>query len=99
MAREMTTDQLTAAQRRVARVDDTGSSVGWGPGVAVRDVPDERGWPPAGAFGWDGGLGSRWLVDPARKVVAVCLLTDSFFALDVLATLDDFRNTVGATLT
>ncbi|MDQ6857243.1 MAG: beta-lactamase family protein, partial [Candidatus Dormibacteraeota bacterium] len=53
----------------------------------------ERGWgfcqsvitagPRAGAFGWDGGLGTSWLVDP-RRHLTVIVLTQRLFegALD-----------------
>ena len=29
--------------------------------------------PRAGAFGWDGGLGTSWLVDPARDLTVIVL--------------------------
>lgn len=29
--------------------------------------------PRAGAFGWDGGLGTSWLVDPKRQLVVIVL--------------------------
>jgi len=34
--------------------------------------------PFAGAFGWDGGLGTSWLVDP-RRDLAVVVLTQRLF--------------------
>jgi CubicO group peptidase (beta-lactamase class C family) len=34
--------------------------------------------PNAGAFGWDGGLGTSWLVDPIRDL-AVIVLTQRMF--------------------
>ena len=64
---QMTTEQLTAKQK--AR-DGKG-------------ILDGRSWafcqsvitegPRAGAFGWDGGLGSSWLVDPRRDLVVIVL--------------------------
>lgn len=63
----MTSDQLIPAQRR--------STAGF--------LTEDRSWgfcqsvvvdgPRAGAFGWDGGLGSSWLVDPARDLVVIVL--------------------------
>ena len=63
---EMTRDQLTAGQRRGAEpfLDDRS----WGLCQAVA-IEGEG----AGAFGWDGGLGTSWLVDPARDLVVVVL--------------------------
>ncbi len=63
--RAMTTDQLTAAQK-------AGGGLGpeffrhqsWSFCQAVHDN---------GAFGWDGGFGSSWLVDPLRDLVVIVL--------------------------
>ena len=69
---QMTRDQLTPEQKARS-----------GPGFL-----DGRGWgfcqsvvtegPYAGAFGWDGGLGTSWLVDPGREL-AVLVLTQRLF--------------------
>jgi CubicO group peptidase (beta-lactamase class C family) len=32
----------------------------------------------AGAYGWDGGLGSRWFNDPRRNLVAVLLTNQAW---------------------
>lgn len=34
--------------------------------------------PRAGAFGWDGGLGSSWLVDPGRALIVIVLTQRMF---------------------
>ena len=62
----MTRDQLTPAQRagQEAFLDDRS----WGLCQSVI-VSGER----AGAFGWDGGLGSSFLVDPVRDLVVIVL--------------------------
>jgi CubicO group peptidase (beta-lactamase class C family) len=69
--REMSRDHLTAEQR------DFGSAIlggrGWGLGTSV--VLDG---PWAGAIGWDGGLGTSFLVHPARDL-AVIVLTQRLF--------------------
>lgn len=62
----MTTDQLNPQQKQ-----STGGFL------------DRRSWgyctsvlidgPRAGAFGWDGGLGTSWLVDPSRDLVMIVL--------------------------
>ena len=64
---EMTRDQLTPEQKARS-----------GPGFL-----DDRSWgfcqsvvtegPQAGAFGWDGGLGTSWLVDPRRELIVIVL--------------------------
>ena len=61
----MTTDQLTARQKANGGLTpgffDTMS---WSFGMAVH---------ADGAFGWDGGFGSSWLVDPGRDLVMIVL--------------------------
>lgn len=63
--REMTSDQLTEAQK---------AKGGLGP-----DFFADRSWGfcqavlPGGAFGWDGGLGTSWLVDPARDLTIIVM--------------------------
>jgi len=64
--REMTRDQLTPAQRAGQEVFLAERS--WGLCQSVI-VSGER----TGAFGWDGGLGSSFLVDPARDLVVIVL--------------------------
>ena len=61
----MTTDQLTDAQK---------ANGGLGPdffagqsGSFCQAVLD------SGAFGWDGGLGTTWLVDPAHDLTVIVL--------------------------
>ena len=64
-ARAMTTDQLTAAQKAHGGLGpDFFAERSWGFGQAV--LAD-------GAFGWDGGLGTTWLVDPSRDLTIIVL--------------------------
>ena len=63
---EMTADQLTADQR--AGAEPILGDRSWGLCLAVA-----TGAGSPGAFGWDGGLGTSWLVDPARDLVVVVL--------------------------
>jgi CubicO group peptidase (beta-lactamase class C family) len=51
--------------------DPTGDT-GWGFGMAVRRRAQEAG-PRAGAYGWDGGLGSSWANDPEVGLAGVLL--------------------------
>ena len=64
LARAMCTDQLTQAQRASAVGTPYLGQRSWGFGQAVA---------PSGAFGWDGGLGSSWLVDPRHDLTVVGL--------------------------
>lgn len=63
---EMTRDQLTPAQRagQEAFLDERS----WGLCQSVI-VSGDR----AGAYGWDGGLGSSFLVDPIRDLIVIVL--------------------------
>jgi CubicO group peptidase (beta-lactamase class C family) len=69
-ARAMTTDQLSAEQKSrggLGRDFFTGRS--WGFCQAVLDT---------GAFGWDGGLGTSWLVDPGQDLTVIVLTQRMF---------------------
>ena len=63
----MTRDQLTPAQR-AGGADAFLHGRSWGLCQSV--ITDG---PQAGAFGWDGGLGTSWLVDPARNLTVIVL--------------------------
>jgi CubicO group peptidase (beta-lactamase class C family) len=69
-ARAMTTDQLTQEQKARGGLGPnffTGRS--WSFCQAVED---------SGAFGWAGGLGTTWLVDPVRDLVVIVLTQRMF---------------------
>jgi CubicO group peptidase (beta-lactamase class C family) len=72
--RAMTTDQLTPAQKAhgglLPRFFDGRS---WGFCQAVYD---------SGAFGWDGGLGTSWLVDPSQDLTVIVLTQRMFESPD-----------------
>ena len=68
----MTSDQLSPEQRKrdgQAMLDGRG----WG---FCQSVIIEG--PRAGAFGWDGGLGTSWLVDPIRDLTVIVLTQRMF---------------------
>jgi CubicO group peptidase (beta-lactamase class C family) len=72
----MTTDHLTRTQR------DGGQPIlaqgrGWGFGMSVVSGETPEGL-PAGAYGWNGGLGTSWMVDP-RSSRTTLLLTQTMF--------------------
>ena len=64
--RQMTTDQLTQAQRTTGQAFLDGRSWSLCQSVAVEG-------PHVGSFGWDGGLGTSWLVDPSHDLVIIVL--------------------------
>ena len=69
-AAAMRTDQLTPAQKALGGLGPgffDGQS--WSFGQAVQD---------GGAFGWDGGLGTSWLVDPAAGLIVIVLTQRMF---------------------
>jgi CubicO group peptidase (beta-lactamase class C family) len=87
----MTTDQLTAAQKREAAfVPGQFDNLGYGYGVAVvtRRV-DPAG--TLGAYGWDGGLGTCWTNDPAEGLVAVLMTQRAWTSPAAPAVARDFR--------
>jgi CubicO group peptidase (beta-lactamase class C family) len=68
--REMTSDQLTAEQKaRGGFGPDDFVGRSWAFGQQVLD---------SGAYGWDGGLGTSWLVDPNHDLVIVVLTQRMF---------------------
>lgn len=69
----MTTDQLTAEQKAVSgMVDGFFETHGWGFGVSVVTRRDNVFSVP-GRYGWDGGLGTSWFVDPAEGMVGILM--------------------------
>jgi CubicO group peptidase (beta-lactamase class C family) len=71
---EMTADQLTDEQKAaspMAPAPTYWQNHGWGLGLAVTTGV---GAPTAaGAFGWEGGLGTSWASDPRHEMVAILL--------------------------
>jgi CubicO group peptidase (beta-lactamase class C family) len=69
-ARAMTSDQLTAAQK---------AHGGLGPNFfAGRSWAFCQAVLDSGAYGWDGGFGSSWLVDPNHDLVVIVLTQRMF---------------------
>jgi CubicO group peptidase (beta-lactamase class C family) len=69
--REMTTGQLTDGQKaRGGLGPDFFADKSWGFGVAVQDD---------GSYGWAGGFGSTWLMDPNHDLTVI-VLTQRMFA-------------------
>ena len=63
--RAMTSDQLTDAQKAFGGLGpDFFARKSWGYCQAVYD---------GGAFGWNGGLGTSWIADPARDLTIIVM--------------------------
>jgi len=68
----MTTDKLTPEQKAVSGlVDGHFDSHGWGFGVSV--VTRRTDLESVGTYGWDGGLGTCWRVDPREELITVLM--------------------------
>jgi len=68
--RAMKTDQLTPAQKAAGGLlPGFFGGRSWGFCQAVYD---------SGAFGWDGGLGTSWLVDPSQDLIVIVLTQRMF---------------------
>jgi CubicO group peptidase (beta-lactamase class C family) len=66
---QMTHPQLTPAQLAFGGLGpDFFADSSWGFGMSVTTEG-----PTAGSFGWDGGLGTSWIVDPVRDLVTIVL--------------------------
>ncbi|MGH2614464.1 MAG: serine hydrolase domain-containing protein [Thermomicrobiales bacterium] len=84
----MTTDHITPEQKAASPFFPASwENRGWGFGVAI-DTRRDNLWQTPGRYGWFGGYGTSWDVDPAEEMITI-LLTQS---VDILFTggLQDF---------
>ena len=94
----MTTDQLTPAQKQAGgMVDGAFDGRGWGFGVSVvtrrTDIAGS-----VGAYGWDGGLGTCWMNDPAEDLVTLLMTQAAWTSPSPPAICSDFRSAAWAAL-
>lgn len=59
-----------ATRDRVGPLDADDDGQGWGLGLGVRRTTAADGR-SAGSFGWDGGLGTTWWIDPVTGIIGV----------------------------
>jgi len=90
---QMTSDQLTVVQRA-----GTADAFLHGRSWSLSQSVITEG-PRAGAFGWDGGLGTSWLVDPARDLVVIVLTQRLWETSQPPAVHDDLQDAAYAALT
>ena len=81
----MKRDHLTPQQREWGSLI-LGQDNGWGYGMAV------MGGAAAGAYGWYGGLGTSWISDSGKDLIAIALTQRVFDSPDPPAVHKDFRN-------
>jgi len=69
----MTTDHITPEQKAVSGfVPGFWDSNGWGFGVSIVTRRDDLASTP-GRYGWDGGYGTSWYVDPKEGLVGILM--------------------------
>src|SRR5829696_8254199 len=71
----MTTDQITPEQKAASKSDffpGFWDSHGWGFGMAI-DTRRDNLWQTPGRYGWDGGYGTSWYVDPTEELIGILL--------------------------
>jgi CubicO group peptidase (beta-lactamase class C family) len=70
---EMTRDHLTPEQKAASDFfPGFWDTRGWGFCMSVNTRQDDAGR-KAGAYGWDGGLGSVWYSDPSEDLVTILM--------------------------
>ncbi|HZB10531.1 MAG TPA: serine hydrolase domain-containing protein [Rubrobacter sp.] len=69
----MTTDQITSEQKVVSSFfPGFWDSHGWGFGVSIVTRRDDLAATP-GRYGWDGGYGTSWYVDPEEELIGILM--------------------------
>jgi CubicO group peptidase (beta-lactamase class C family) len=69
----MTTDHITPEQKAVSEfVPGFWDAHGWGFGVCIVTRRDDLAATP-GRYGWDGGYGTSWYVDPKEELIGILM--------------------------
>ena len=69
----MTTDHITPEQKALSSFfPDFWDSHGWGFGVSTVSRRDDLAATP-GRYGWDGGYGTSWYVDPEEELIGILM--------------------------
>jgi CubicO group peptidase (beta-lactamase class C family) len=86
----MTTDQLTPEQKAASPFfPGSWDNRGWGFGVAIVTHRDNLAATP-GRYGWDGGWGTSWYVDPTEGVIGILLTQRVWDGVNDLVLYSDF---------
>ncbi len=76
--RLMTTDHLTPEQKAASRFfPGFFDTRGWGFGMEIITAPDDVSAVP-GRYGWNGGLGTYWINDPAQRLTGILMTQRAF---------------------
>ena len=71
----MTTDQITAEQKAASAAEffpGFWDTYGWGFGVGTNTRRNDLPATPS-RYGWDGGYGTSWWVDPVEEVIGILM--------------------------
>ncbi len=86
----MTTDQITTEQKaRSPFFPGFWDNYGWGFGVAINTRRSELSATP-GRYGWDGGWGTSWYVDPTEGLIGILMTQRTFDGIAAPPTYLDF---------
>ena len=86
----MTTDQITPTQKAASASEffpGFWDGNGWGFGVAINTHRSTLAATP-GRYGWDGGYGTSWYVDPGEELIGILLTQRVWDAAGPLPTFD-----------
>jgi CubicO group peptidase (beta-lactamase class C family) len=90
----MTTDQITPEQKAVSSFfPGFWDSHGWGFGVSIVTRRDDLAATP-GRYGWDGGYGTSWYVDPEEELIGILMTQRLWDASGAPVVLLDFWTSV-----
>src|ERR687898_126119 len=90
----MTTDHITPEQKAVSDFfPDFWNSHGWGFGVSIVTRRDDLAATP-GRYGWDGGYGTSWYVDPEEELIGILMTQRLWDASGAPVVLLDFWTSV-----
>jgi CubicO group peptidase (beta-lactamase class C family) len=90
----MTTDQITPEQKAVSSFfPGFWDSHGWGFGVSIVTRRDDLAATP-GRYGWDGGYGTSWYVDPKEELIGILMTQRLWDASGAPVVLLDFWTSV-----
>ena len=93
----MRTDHITPEQKAVSTFfPGFWDNRGWGFGVSIITRRDDIAAVP-GRYGWDGGYGTSWYVDPTEDMIAI-LMTQRVWDASTLAFYSDFWTSVYQTI-
>lgn len=87
----MTTDHITPEQKAVSVFfpETFWDNRGWGFGVSVMTRRDNLQDTP-GRFGWDGGYGTSWYVDPKEQMIGILMTQHVWDGSGIMGTFNDF---------